>query len=226
VFVASDGYEMSYEGSQILDASDGDWILAFRIDGQNLPNDPGYFRTVKVGPTKPNIDGHLSVKMVQKIVVKSGKVADFTVSMKGKLDAQLDRQTVMSCVNCHKQAVSYERKGETARYEGFALWRILAYSDDASYAPHKQGSSIVAYQRALAEKGYPVEIVAKDGFTITLDAKELDLNQGVILAVRKNGQDLPDDEAPLVLAWDRDAVVIPNGIKPVRQVQSIVLRLP
>ncbi len=62
VFVASDGYEMSYEGSQILDASDGDWILAFRMDGQYLPNDPGWFRTLKVGPTKPNIDGHLSVR--------------------------------------------------------------------------------------------------------------------------------------------------------------------
>ncbi len=146
--------------------------------------------------------------------------------MKGKLDVELDRQTIMSCVNCHKQAVNYERKGETARYEGFALWRILAYSDDAKYAPHKQGSSIIAYQRALAEKGYPVEITARDGFSLALDAKELDLNQGVILAVRKNGADLPDNEAPLVLAWDRDAAVIPVGIKPVRQVQSIVLKLP
>ncbi len=226
VFVASDGYEMSYTGSQILDASDGDWILAFRMDGQYLPNDPGYFRTVKVGPSKPDIDGHLSVKMVQKIVVKSGTVADFTLSMKGKLAFELDRQTILSCVNCHKQAVNYERKGETARYEGFALWRILAYSDDAKYAPHKQGSSIISYQRALAEKGYPVDVIAKDGFTITLDAKELDLNQDVILAIRKDGKDLPDSEAPLVLVWDRAAKLVPNGIKPVKQVQSIVLKLP
>jgi DMSO/TMAO reductase YedYZ molybdopterin-dependent catalytic subunit len=236
VFVASDGYEMSYPGSQILDASDGDWILAFRMDGQYLPSDPGYFRTVKVGPSKPNIDGHLSVKMVQKVVVKAGKVADFTLSMQGKLDFVLDRQTVMSCVNCHKQAVNYERKGagvngtgtpaEAARYEGFPLWRILAYSDDAKYAPHKQDATIISYQRSLAERGYPVEIRAKDGFSITLDAKELNLNQDVILAVRKDGKDLPDAEAPLVLAWDRAAVLLPGGIKPVRQVESIVLKLP
>jgi hypothetical protein len=31
VFVASDGYEMSYEGSQILDASDGDWSTSRTI---------------------------------------------------------------------------------------------------------------------------------------------------------------------------------------------------
>jgi hypothetical protein len=226
VFVASDGYEMSYPGSQILDASDGDWILAFRMDGQYLPNDPGYFRTLKVGPSKPNIDGHLSVRMIAKIIVKPGKVADFNLSMKGKLAFDLDRATVASCVNCHKQAVNYERKGETARYEGVALWRLLAYSDDKDYAPHKQGSSIISYQRALAEKGYPVEIIAKDGFSLTLDAKQLDLNQGVIIAVKKNGLDLPENEAPLVLAWDRDAAPIPDGIKPVRQVLSIVLKLP
>jgi hypothetical protein len=226
VFVASDGYEMTYPGSQILDASDGDWILAFRMDGQYLPNDPGYFRTLKVGPSKPNIDGHLSVRMVAKIVVKPGKLADYPLQMRGKLAIDLDRQTMVSCVNCHKQAVNYERKGETARYEGVALWRLLAYSDDMDYAPHKQASSIISYQRALAEKGYPVEIVAKDGFTLVLDAKQLDLNNGVIIAVKKNGQDLGDDEAPMVLAWDRDAAPIPDGIKPVRQVKSVVLKLP
>jgi len=86
VFVASDGYEMSYRGAQILDAADGDWILAFRMDGQYLPNDPGYFRTIKVGPSKPNIDGHLSVRMVAKIVVKPGKVADYSLQMKGAHD--------------------------------------------------------------------------------------------------------------------------------------------
>lgn len=70
VFVASDGYETSCPGSQILDASDGDWILAFRMDGQELSSDLGYYRTIKVGPTKPNIDGRLSVRMVAKIVLK------------------------------------------------------------------------------------------------------------------------------------------------------------
>jgi len=44
--------------------------------------------------------------------------------------------------------------------------------------------------------------------------------------VKKNGLDLPDNEAPLVLVWDRAAKLVPNGIKPVKQVQSIVLKLP
>jgi len=44
--------------------------------------------------------------------------------------------------------------------------------------------------------------------------------------VKKNGQDLGDDEAPMVLAWDRDAAPVPDGIKPVRQVMSVVLKLP
>ncbi len=44
--VALDGYEMSYSGSEIMDESDGVWILAFKADGEYLPMDPGYIRSI------------------------------------------------------------------------------------------------------------------------------------------------------------------------------------
>ncbi|MFA6657895.1 MAG: hypothetical protein WCS38_11390, partial [Mesotoga sp.] len=61
-----------------------------------------------------------------------------------------------------------------------------------------------------------VEIIAEDGFAITLDSKELHMNNGVILATIKNNEELPEDEWPLVLVWDK-AIVPPEGIKSVKK---------
>ena len=99
--VAMDGYEMTYSGSQIRDDADGDWILAFKSDGEYLPEDPGFIRTVKVGPKTPNIAGHLSVRMIEKIVVKEEGYRDFKLSINGKMNFTLDRQTIQQRNDLH-----------------------------------------------------------------------------------------------------------------------------
>jgi hypothetical protein len=68
-FVAADGYRMQYTGREIMQRGNGEWILAFKRDGEYLPEDPGYIRTVKVGPGTPNIPGSKSVRMVAEIEV-------------------------------------------------------------------------------------------------------------------------------------------------------------
>ena len=225
-FVASDGYEMSYSGEEIMDTTNGEWILAFKSDGSYLPFDPGYIRTVKVGPDNPNIEGHLSVKMIEKIKVDEKGFTDFTLEMKGKMDFSLDRQTLQSCVNCHRKSVTYhDRKDdEDFAYTGFPVWRILAYSDDPDYAPHKQDKSILSYSREAMNAGYDVTITAADGFSITLDAAELDMNQDVILAMYKEGEELPEREQPIIIVWDKEAKRVPEGIKPVRSIEEISLQ--
>ena len=35
-----------------------------------MPEDPGYIRLVKVGPQNPNFTGHVSARMVKKIIIK------------------------------------------------------------------------------------------------------------------------------------------------------------
>ncbi len=67
--IAMDGYEMDYGGEMLLDQSDGDWILAFKEDGEYMPEDPGYLRLVKVGREIPNITSHASARMIKKILV-------------------------------------------------------------------------------------------------------------------------------------------------------------
>ncbi|HAK45811.1 MAG TPA: hypothetical protein DCO79_07830, partial [Spirochaeta sp.] len=74
---AMDGYAMSYSGDQLLDNADGDWILAFKEDGAYMPEDPGYIRLVKVGPKNPNFTGHVSARMVKKIIIKDVSFKNF-----------------------------------------------------------------------------------------------------------------------------------------------------
>ena len=222
-FVATDGYEMTYPGKLLLDESDGVWLLAFKMDGDYLPKDPGYIRTIKAGPGNPNIDGHLSVKMIKRIVVKQKDFKDFTLAYSGKMDGALDRSTVQSCVSCHKKEVTFERKGISGVYTGFPLHLLLAYADDAKYAPHKQATGILAYDAAAAKAGYKVEVVADDGYTITLDSRELDANNEVIVAMYKDGAGLGADEFPLALVWDKNIARLPEGIKNVKRIKSVRL---
>ena len=222
-FIATDGYEMTYSGKQVLDEADGTWILAFRMDGDWLPKDPGYIRTVKIGPNDPNIDGHNSVKMIRRIVVKQKDYKDFTIAYSGKLNGTMDRSTVQSCVSCHSKEVSFERKGISGQYEGFPLQLLLAYADDPVYQPHKQDASIQAYDAAAAKAGYKVEVTAVDGYKIILDSRDLDANNEVILAMYKDGAGLDPSEFPLVLVWDKNIARLPEGIKNVKQIQSINL---
>jgi len=221
VFTAMDGYEMTYSGAQVFDEKDGTWLLAFRLDGDYLPKDPGFIRTIKAGPANPNIDGHLSVRMVKKITVKQAGFKDFSLQMDGQMKWTLDRSTIESCTSCHKVTVTFEKKGQVDTYTGFPAWLALGYIDDPKYAPHKQDTKIAAYNLAAAQKGYKVDFVASDGFTVSLDARELDHNNDVILAMYKNGEVVPDGEFPLVLVWDRNAKKVPAGIKNVKMIAAI-----
>ncbi len=220
-FVAMDGYEMSYPGKTVLDKAGGDWLLAFRLDGDWLPKDPGYIRTIKVGPGTPNIDGHLSVRMIKKIVVKQKDFVDFTLSLSGKMTFDLDRSTVQSCVSCHTRTVTFERKGVVAEYTGFPLWLLMGYVDDPKYAPHKQDASIKTYMDAAAEAGYGIKLTAADGYSIALNSKDISRNDDIIVAMYRNGDKLPPDEAPLVLVWDRAAKKLPEGIKNIKMLASV-----
>ncbi len=223
-FVATDGYEMTYPGSRVLDEADGEWLLAFRMDGDYLPKDPGFIRTIKVGPKNPNIDGHLSVKMIKRIVVKEKDFKDFKLTLSGKRTETIDRSTVQSCVSCHRREVNFERKGISATYVGFPLRLALAYADDPLYAPHRQATEVLAYDKAAARAGYKVDIVAEDGFKLTLDSRAIDADDDIILGMYKNGVGLADDEFPLALVWDKKSSAANPDLKNVKKTASIVLR--
>jgi len=229
---ASDGYEMSYSGADLLDDSEGEWIFAFYQDGEYLPLDPGYVRTVKIAASEdapvPNIDGHSSARMIEKISVVGKPLRDFTLTISGKAESVLDRATVQSGINCsaHKRTVSYyNRKADAEEtYTGMPLFFFLGYGDDEQYMPHKQtDKSILAYNPEKAAAGYSVRITASDGYAVTLDSRELHMNNDVILAMYQDGEELTGEDWPLKLVWDKDAERLPEGIKAVKAVERIEL---
>ena len=221
--VALDGYRMSFATADLADTSEGFWILAFKEDENYLPEDPGPFRTIKVGPDVPNIPGHSSVRMIERLELSGEPYREFILTISGLMDITIDRQTMQSGVSCHSTTVEFEHRSAHGRYTGIPLWRLLAYADDPRYAPHHQDSSIRSYMDAVAEDGYIVRLIAKDGYAIELDSKQLHLNDDVVLATYTNDEELPESDWPLILVWDKDADVIPDGIKPIRQVVAIEL---
>ncbi|MFW6360288.1 MAG: hypothetical protein ACOC2R_00945 [Spirochaetota bacterium] len=224
--VAMDGYSMSYSGGDLMDESDGTWILAFKSDGEYLPLDPGYIRSLKVGPSQPNIDGHSSARMIKKVIVSGEEYKEYELLIRGRMENVLDRQTIQSGVSCHEKTVAYydRKSGQVENYTGIPLWMLLAFGDDAEHAPHRQtDKEILSYKQDVAQSGYAVKIVASDGYSVTLDSRQLDKNDEVIIATQKEGETLPEREWPMILVWDRDADRVPEGIKAVRNITEIQL---
>jgi len=204
--IAMDGYEMSYGGEMLLDQEDGDWILAFKENGEYMPEDPGYIRLVKAGPDNPNITGHVSARMIKKIVTEGQPFKDFELTLVQKdLTEIFDRQTMQSGVITNKNRVSYydRKKDVNIEYMGIALWRLL--------------------ERPTGYKSVTLE--AADGYTITLSNDQIEGNDDVILAMYtgENDELLSDNDWPLKIVWDKDAEVVPEGIKAVRNIVKITL---
>jgi hypothetical protein len=231
---AIDGYAMSYPFSDISSTENGIWLLAFEADGQLFDSETGPFRGVRVAESLqdpvPNIDGHSSPKMVHLVEVSQEVFNDFTLIIRGDMSAELDRSTIQAGIQCsaHNTTVSYldKKSGKIVQYSGIPLFALLAYGDDPSYAPHKQtDKSILSYNKEAAQRGYQVKIIAGDGYSIILDSRQLDENFDVIVAMYQDGEELSDDDWPLKLVWDKDAQVIPEGIKAVKNIVEIELLL-
>jgi len=204
--IAMDGYEMDYGGEMLLDQSDGDWILAFKEDGEYMPEDPGYLRLVKVGPEIPNITSHASARMIKKIVTEGVPFKDFDLTIVSKeMTEVFDRQNLQSGVMANKDRVSYyDKKNDISiPYMGISIYKLL--------------ERLEGYSAVIIE--------AADGFSVTLDNTQLEGNNDVILAMYTGEDDqlLNDKDWPLRLVWDKDAVIIPEGIKSVRNVTRIIL---
>ena len=62
--VALDGFERTYALEDIMGDPEGIWILAYKKQGELLPDGIGPFRVVKIGDPVPNIPGSQSARMV------------------------------------------------------------------------------------------------------------------------------------------------------------------
>jgi DMSO/TMAO reductase YedYZ molybdopterin-dependent catalytic subunit len=206
---AQDGYTMtfSYEqlekgtfitydpatGDEISDAGPLQAILAYEMDGSPLnEQQDGKLRLVVISE-KPNqvVDGHWSVKFVTKLTVKP-LTADWALKLQGAIEDTIDRGSFESCSTgkCH-QASWQDDKAQT--WTGVPLYLLVGRVDDEN--KHNDD----AYNHAIAEVGYSVDVVATDGYTVTFDSKRLLDNPNIMVAYAVNDNPLSDKDFPLKL---------------------------
>jgi hypothetical protein len=207
--VAKDGYAMTISYDQITlgdfvtyDPSTGDEIkvdeplqiiIAYERNGQPMPEDTDGALRMMVVSSKNNqvVDGHWTVKWVNKIELKS-LAEDWTIKLLGVINEELDRGSFESCSApaCH----GAEWKDDSAQtWTGVPLWLMAARVDDET----KHGDG--AFNTELADKGYQVEVMAADGYKVTFDIARLRDNKNILLAYLVNGNPLDEKYFPLRL---------------------------
>jgi len=206
--IARDGYTMALTYEQVVggafdayDVATGaavDFsgplrpVLAYERDGEPLSEQAGGpLRLVVLGAREVVTDGHWWVKWVEAIEIGEA-VEPWVLRLEGAITATVDMTTFEAgaAPGCHGRSWQ-DDKGRT--WTGIPLWLLLGYVDDE--VQHGDG----AFNDALAEAGYMVEVVAADGYTVTLDSRLVARNDEVILAYLLDGAPLPEDYWPLRL---------------------------
>jgi DMSO/TMAO reductase YedYZ molybdopterin-dependent catalytic subunit len=104
----------------------------------------------------------------------------------------MDRNTFESCASpsCHGNTYTDDA---AQVWSGVPLWLLAGRVDDEN--PHEG----LAFDRALAEAGYLIELTAADGYTTTIDSAAIAQIDEIIVAYLVNENPLDEDSFPLRL---------------------------
>lgn len=170
-------------------------ILAYDVDGGPLNEDDGPLRLVFVSPEANQLtDGHFWVKDVVRLQIVEGE-EDWTLSLRGAREEDVSRALFEAgaAPGCHMASWI---DGEGAEWTGIPLWLLVGWVDDENV--HRTDS----FNRELAATGYDIDIVAQSGEQVTLTSDRVSLDNGIILANRRDGETLSEENAPLRLVGD------------------------
>jgi DMSO/TMAO reductase YedYZ molybdopterin-dependent catalytic subunit len=206
---AEDGYSMTFTYDQIAngafimyDPATGEEttkagpvqvILAYESDGKPLNQETdGHMRLMVISKEANQVvDGHWTTKFVKKLTVKP-IIEEWVLEMQGAIQYTVDRGSFESCstTKCHQASW---QDTDAQIYVGVPLYMLVGEVDDEN--KHDKGG----YNAALAQAGYTIDLIAKDGYTVTFDSKEIDGNQNIIVAYTVNDNPLSDKDFPLKL---------------------------
>jgi DMSO/TMAO reductase YedYZ molybdopterin-dependent catalytic subunit len=210
--VAEDGYGITFSYEQVMngtfiayDPATGDElktpdpltaILAYARNGEPLdPKQDGTLRVVIVGDKNNQVtDGHWAVKWVDTLEVKSlGE--EWTLHLEGAIAEEMDRGTFESGAspNCHAATWTDDH---AQRWVGVPLWLLVGRVDDEV---RHDGP---AFNEALADIGYMVDVIAADGYAVSFDSARIRRNDKIIVAFQVNDNPLPEQYFPLRLVGD------------------------
>jgi DMSO/TMAO reductase YedYZ molybdopterin-dependent catalytic subunit len=207
--LAKDGYGMTFSATQ---AAGGGFTtydpvtgaerppalkltMLLAYESQGKPLDPAVDGPLRLVFAEPKVDivvdGHWSVRWVDKVAVKKS-LGQWSVSVQGATRSTLTQSSYVSCASpgCHGNGYT-DKSGST--WQGVPLWLVVGSVDDG----HTHGAG--AFNRALAAKGYRIELIAQNGVTTFLSSRDLIKHKDWILAGKVGGDELSPDEFPLRL---------------------------
>jgi len=221
---ASDGYSMNYAVDLLADTTEGTWVLAFKENGEWMPNDPGPLRIVRIGEETPHFTSALSARMVERIELL-GTYEAYTLRVVGAVEREFIREELEAGVGCpcHTASVTATSKGETHEYSGLPLWRLVAYVDDQVFPASEQGIHYndEDFSDALAEMAYTIRLIASDGYEQTVTSDLIARDDRFIVAFKKDNVFLdPTSDGFMRFTFD-DSVELPEDLR-LRPVKSLV----
>jgi hypothetical protein len=210
--VAKDGYSITMSYDQIAngnfttyDPGTGDErsiddplvaVVAFERDGEEISKeDDGPLRIFVVSESNNQIiDGHWSVKWVEKLELKP-LAEDWVLYLEGTITEDLDRASFESCTapGCH--AASWT-DAEGNDWSGVPLYLLAGRVDDGNVHEDR------AYNDDYAVQGYDLQIYASDGYSASIESSQTNFNEALIVASLLNGETLGEDQFPLRLVGE------------------------
>jgi hypothetical protein len=206
---AEDGYSMTFSYDQVMNGAFTAYdpamgneltthdplmaIIAYEHNGQPLnTTEEGTLRLVVVSATNNQVvDGHWSVKWVNKVEVKQAGQT-WTLDLQGAISSPITRDTYQSCgsPSCHGTSLQDENGQD---WVGVPLWLLVGEVDDSD--SHTDN----AFNHTLADAGYTIDVVGDDGITVTLDSQTIKENNDILVAFLVNNGELPEQYYPLRL---------------------------
>ncbi len=210
--VAKDGYGITFSHAQVyegafvtFDPATGDEvtregpltpIVVYEREGEPIPTDEDGPLRIGVVSSEPNqvTDGHWAVKWAREMQIKPA-IVEWTLHLEGAIVEEMSRDTFESgaAPTCHESPWVDD---EGREWIGMPLYYLVGRVDDAN--KHEGG----AFNDELVSVGYQVDVVAADGYRVTLDGARVSRNKEIIMAYLVDDEPLPDDQWPLRLVGD------------------------
>jgi DMSO/TMAO reductase YedYZ molybdopterin-dependent catalytic subunit len=206
---AEDGYSMTFSYDQVMNGSFTAYdpamgneltthdpltaIIAYEHNGQLLnTTEEGTLRLVVISANNDQVvDGHWSVKWVNKVEVKEvGKT--WTLDLHGAISSPVTRDSFESCGSPSCHGTSWQDESGQG-WVGVPLWLLVGEVDDSD--SHTEN----AFNHTLADAGYIIEIESSDGTTVTLESQTIKENNQILVAFMVNDWELPEKYYPLRL---------------------------
>jgi DMSO/TMAO reductase YedYZ molybdopterin-dependent catalytic subunit len=181
----------SNTGKEVVVSSKPVVFLAYEEAGKPIGENLGPLRLGIMTSNNQVTEGHWWIKWVQKIEVIAVQ-KPWTLKLEGIITENMDPATFESgsAIGCHGVKWTDDQNHV---WEGIPLWYLVGRVDDTD--THKGD----AFSDAAADKGYDVQLIASDGFTVTLTSAEVKRNNALIVAYKSDGNPLPENQWPLRL---------------------------